>query len=578
MNDNFISRIIKKLINNSKEDGDNEELPSLGDSIARLPAEAFRLPLAIPPTQVPSPVNLRNLQRLVKAEAFRLPLAIPPTQVPSPVNLKNLQRLVKADSSQPPAILPAQVPSPLDLKNLQRLVKADSSQPPAIPPAQVPSPLDLRNRQRLVKADSSQPPAIPPTQVPSPLDLRNLQRLVKADSSQPPAILPAQVPSPVDLRNRQGLVKADSSQPPAILPAQVPSPVDLRNRQGLVKADSSQPLAKDSAIDPLQLNDLWQHFGFESSTSETLKSNSKERPVTRGKGGDQKGSTNTKDTKDTQDMSAIEAQLVYITNLLKEILGKLEIRDSAKMDTSQGEVFRFEDGSYTQLLPSLKQQIAILIQQNAILISQNERTQNESKEKDEIILNLLKQLASTPKDLASLQRNIQTSQPDASRALQDVIVHLTKVVKVMAENPTVKQIIDQSKHVTVRDIKVENSVFSLESISGNVTNAINQLSNSQSSDKVKIKELLLQLQKLIESADNETLRLEDKADGLMQVQVLAEAEQKSNPEEKRTLERRALTFIRGMVAAIPTAVPTAAKLIEEFNKLLPAIATLMGLS
>ena len=123
---------------------------------------------------------------------------------------------------------------------------------------------------------------------------------------------------------------------------------------------------------------------------------------------------------------------------------------------------------------------------------------------------------------------------------------------------------------------VTASTLNTGSISGDIHNAVTQLKQSQTPSAAQLSDLLAQLQAMIETADTSLLKPEDKALALEQVKELAEASQKNDP-EKQMLGRRAITFLRGTVAAIPTALPAAATLVEGVNKLLPAIAHLLGL-
>ena len=108
-------------------------------------------------------------------------------------------------------------------------------------------------------------------------------------------------------------------------------------------------------------------------------------------------------------------------------------------------------------------------------------------------------------------------------------------------------------------------------ISGNVTNAINQLPDSIATDKPGIKELLTQLQAAIEADTN--LSDADKADALKQLQVLAEAGKKPQEKENQQQAKGAIRFLRGLVAELPTATA----LVEGFNKLIPEITALLSI-
>ena len=111
----------------------------------------------------------------------------------------------------------------------------------------------------------------------------------------------------------------------------------------------------------------------------------------------------------------------------------------------------------------------------------------------------------------------------------------------------------------------------LSEISGNVTNAVNQLPTAPEPEKPGIKELLTQLQTLIEAETNLTDKNKEKA--LKQVKALAEAAQNPKEPEKQDLADTAITMLKGLI----TGLPSAATLVEACNKLLPAIASLLGL-
>ncbi len=131
----------------------------------------------------------------------------------------------------------------------------------------------------------------------------------------------------------------------------------------------------------------------------------------------------------------------------------------------------------------------------------------------------------------------------------------------MSENPSINI-------QAGRDI---SGVVNLGTISGSVTNTINQLSASPAPEKPGIKELLTQLQAAIE-AESE-LPDEDKAEALEQVKTLAEAGQKPEDNVLQKAAKTSMKILKGTVASLPDA----AKLAESCTKLLPAIATLLAL-
>lgn len=131
----------------------------------------------------------------------------------------------------------------------------------------------------------------------------------------------------------------------------------------------------------------------------------------------------------------------------------------------------------------------------------------------------------------------------------------------MSENPSINI-------QAGRDI---SGVVNLGTISGSVTNTINQLPASPDPEKPGIKELLAQLQAAIE-AESE-LPDEDKAEALEQVKTLAEAGQKPEDNVLQKAAKTSMKILKGTVASLPDA----AKLAESCAKLLPAIATLLAL-
>jgi uncharacterized protein YjbI with pentapeptide repeats len=116
-----------------------------------------------------------------------------------------------------------------------------------------------------------------------------------------------------------------------------------------------------------------------------------------------------------------------------------------------------------------------------------------------------------------------------------------------------------------------SGVLNLGTISGNVTNSINQLPESPQSEEPNIKNLLQQLQAIIE-ADND-LPQKGKETALTQVQVLAEVAQDPEQPEKKDMGNQALNLLKGAASFLPDT----AKLAEACTKLLPLIARLLGL-
>jgi len=116
-----------------------------------------------------------------------------------------------------------------------------------------------------------------------------------------------------------------------------------------------------------------------------------------------------------------------------------------------------------------------------------------------------------------------------------------------------------------------SGVVNLGTISGNVTNMIARLPESEEPSEPNIKELLTQLQQAIENDSD--LSDPDKADLLEQVQALAEAKQTEEPAKKEGLTRKA----RKMFEATLSSLPQTASIVEACTKLLSMIMKGLGL-
>jgi uncharacterized protein YjbI with pentapeptide repeats len=125
-----------------------------------------------------------------------------------------------------------------------------------------------------------------------------------------------------------------------------------------------------------------------------------------------------------------------------------------------------------------------------------------------------------------------------------------------------------SINFTARDI---SGVVNLGSISGNVTNTINQLPESIDPNQPSLKELLTQLQAAIESATE--LPDQNKALALDQVKTLAELGQKPEDSALQKAGQLAMMALKGITSGFSETT----KLVVECTKLLPAIAALLAL-
>lgn len=104
-----------------------------------------------------------------------------------------------------------------------------------------------------------------------------------------------------------------------------------------------------------------------------------------------------------------------------------------------------------------------------------------------------------------------------------------------------------------------------------VTNAVEELPESQQAGLPGIAELLKQLQTAIEADDN--LQPEAKAEALKQVKVLASAGKNPQAEQKRSSAKTAIKVLKAMIDEIP-GVPT---LVGTWKRVLPEITEIFGL-
>ncbi|MDJ1184207.1 pentapeptide repeat-containing protein [Roseofilum casamattae] len=109
-------------------------------------------------------------------------------------------------------------------------------------------------------------------------------------------------------------------------------------------------------------------------------------------------------------------------------------------------------------------------------------------------------------------------------------------------------------------------------ISGNVTNTIGKLPQSSELEQPGIKELLTELQVAIETDSN--LSQEDKIEALEQLQTIAEAGQKPEDGAMQKMVKRAMKFLKGTIADLPSTVG----LVQTCTKLFPLITKFFGIS
>lgn len=120
----------------------------------------------------------------------------------------------------------------------------------------------------------------------------------------------------------------------------------------------------------------------------------------------------------------------------------------------------------------------------------------------------------------------------------------------------------------------ENSGINInsgDSINQEVTNAVEQLPESNQGGLPGIRELLTQLQTVIQADDS--LQPEKKTKALQQVQILAESGKNPQVSQHKTQAETAICVLREISAELPKTTT----LITTFNQVLPNIAEIFGL-
>lgn len=130
--------------------------------------------------------------------------------------------------------------------------------------------------------------------------------------------------------------------------------------------------------------------------------------------------------------------------------------------------------------------------------------------------------------------------------------------------------INAGGNANISGISSGDGIVNLGTISGNVSNAINQLPESSEPDQPNLKTLLAQLQQAIET--DADLPETDKSDLLEQVQSLAEAKQTEEPAKREGLMRKAMKMFDATLKGLPDT----AKIVEACSKLLPLILKALG--
>jgi uncharacterized protein YjbI with pentapeptide repeats len=138
----------------------------------------------------------------------------------------------------------------------------------------------------------------------------------------------------------------------------------------------------------------------------------------------------------------------------------------------------------------------------------------------------------------------------------------------MPENKGIS--ISAGDNANISGVSSGDGIVNLGTISGNVTNAINQLPDTSETGQASLKTLLAQLQEAIETDTG--LPDPDKSDLLEQVQSLAEAKQTEEPTKREGIARKAMKMFDATLKGLPDT----AKIVEACSKLLPLILKALG--
>jgi uncharacterized protein YjbI with pentapeptide repeats len=157
-----------------------------------------------------------------------------------------------------------------------------------------------------------------------------------------------------------------------------------------------------------------------------------------------------------------------------------------------------------------------------------------------------------------------------STTIQVETINLLQGESVMIEDKSIQ--VNANNNAKVSGLSSGDGVVNLGIISGNVTNAINQLPEDPELDQPDLKELLIQLQHVIQNDPN--LLDPDKSDLLEQVQALAEAKQVEEPAKREGLIRKAMKMFDATLKSLPDT----AKIVEACSKLLPLILKALSIS
>ncbi|MEM8779543.1 MAG: pentapeptide repeat-containing protein [Cyanobacteria bacterium P01_G01_bin.49] len=182
---------------------------------------------------------------------------------------------------------------------------------------------------------------------------------------------------------------------------------------------------------------------------------------------------------------------------------------------------------------------------------------------------------------AAKQTALLEAEKDHKEDIKNLTKDITEITKLaLIHQPNLTNIIDNklmnhssdsSQNINIRDINANQSIVNLGEISGKVSNNIQQLPDNSEDGKNSLKDLLTQLQTAIET--EESLNDIQKAEALEATESLTQAANNPKDSNFKKLARLSKNALMGIASNLPNAT----KLVQEFNKLLPAIAQLLGL-
>jgi uncharacterized protein YjbI with pentapeptide repeats len=195
---------------------------------------------------------------------------------------------------------------------------------------------------------------------------------------------------------------------------------------------------------------------------------------------------------------------------------------------------------------------------------------NYAQIKKELPITVQMRLAEQDAEIRSLkgtiEQFIQTGTHQST--IQAETIQVIQGEFAMTENRGIN--INAGDNANIAGLSSGDGIVNLGTISGNVTNAINQLPISSESEQPSLKTLLTQLQQVIEA--DTALSDPDKADLLEQVQSLAEAKQVEEPAKREGIARKAMKMFDATLKSLPDT----AKIVDACSKLLPLILKALG--